>query len=435
MCPMIPERPRTIDFPRPGDLDENFTALERAALSEINSQVAAGNSLEEILNFIFEKAQAIIPCDRLGIAFLEDEGRRVVAHYAVSRYEPILLKKGYSAELEGSSLERVLKSGHPRVINDLAPYALAHPRSESTRLLLNEGIRSSMTCPLTVQDRRVGFLFFSSKYPNAYSEREISLHLQVAERLSQAVEKAYRIEQLEASKRAYMEMLGFVSHELKNPIASLITEGRLLGEGYLGDLSEKQADMVAKMVRKGEYLLNLTREYLDLSRLEEGKLEPSFQKDVDLETAVLEPALEVVLPQFEEGGIRLERELQGDKVLADCDPDLLKVVAVNLLGNAAKYGDKGGRAAVGLRADGGTVRLSVWNEGPGFPPGEKVRLFRKFSRLKTPELLSRKGSGVGLYTSWWIVRQHAGRIWGESEHGSWARFTFEIPRHPATTPL
>lgn len=419
-----------VDFPQPGHLAENLTAMEQAALDEINSKVAAGNSLEEILRFIFEKAQAIIPCDRIGLAFLEEEGRRVVAHYAVARYEPLLLKKGYSAELEGSSLERVLKSGDPRVINDLALYSLAHPRSDSTRLLLNEGIRSSMTCPLTVEDRRLGFLFFSSRYPNAYSDREVGLHLRVAERLSQAVEKAWRIEQLEASKRAYLEMLGFVSHEIKNPLSSLITQGKLLQEGYVGDLEPKQADVIGKMVRKAEYLLNLTREYLDLSRLEEGKLEPALAKDVELVSQVALPAVELSASQFEESGMTLTHGLEGREVRADCDPDLIKIVLVNLLGNAAKYGKPGGHAALDVRAEDGAVRVSVFNEGPGFPESERQRLFRKFSRLRTPELLAKKGSGVGLYTSWWIVRQHGGRIWAESSPGSWARFTFEIPKTP-----
>jgi hypothetical protein len=418
----------SVDFPQPVDLAQNLTAHEQAALSEINSKVAAGNSLEEILKFIFAKAQAIIPCDRIGLAFLEEEGRRVVAHYAVARYEPLLLKKGYSAELEGSSLERVLKSGNPRVINDLALYALAHPRSDSTRLLLNEGLRSSMTCPLTVEDRRLGFLFFSSRYPNAYSEREVGLHLQVAERLSQAVEKAWRIEQLEASKRAYLEMLGFVSHEIKNPLSSLITQGKLLQEGYVGDLEAKQAEIVGKMVRKAEYLLNLTREYLDLSRLEEGKLEPAIAKDVDLVGQVALPAIEIVASQFEESGMVLNHDLAGREVRADCDPDLIAIVMVNLLGNAVKYGNAGGAAALDIHAEDGSVRVSVFNEGPGFPDSERPRLFRKFSRLKTPELISKKGSGVGLYTSWWIVRQHGGRIWAESSPGQWARFTFEIPK-------
>jgi len=74
------------------------------------------------------------------------------------------------------------------------------------------------------------------------------------------------------------------------------------------------------------------------------------------------------------------------------------------------------------------VALAVWNEGPGFPEAEKSRLFRKFSRLQTPELLKQKGTGVGLYTSWRIVRLHGGRIRADSEEGHWAEFRVELPQ-------
>ena len=93
------------------------------------------------------------------------------------------------------------------------------------------------------------------------------------------------------------------------------------------------------------------------------------------------------------------------------------------------------------RRENGRVRLrteptsrgaafSVWNEGPGFPASQRPRLFRKFSRLDTPELRKRKGTGVGLYTSWRIVTLHGGRIDAMSEEGAWAEFRVEIPRLP-----
>jgi K+-sensing histidine kinase KdpD len=69
----------------------------------------------------------------------------------------------------------------------------------------------------------------------------------------------------------------------------------------------------------------------------------------------------------------------------------------------------------------------VWNEGPGFPESEKIRLFKRFSILQTPELARRKGHGVGLYVTWKIIMLHGGRIWADSKHGEWAVFTFEIP--------
>jgi signal transduction histidine kinase len=99
----------------------------------------------------------------------------------------------------------------------------------------------------------------------------------------------------------------------------------------------------------------------------------------------------------------------------------------NLLSNAAKYGNNGGRAVLTVSLSGERLRVSVWNEGPGFPESEKIRLFRRFSKIQTPELLKRKGHGVGLYVSWNIIQLHGGRIWASSQHGQWAEFSFELP--------
>lgn len=427
MTPDWKDTPHSLDFPAPRDLDERFTEAEDSILDTINRKVAGGRSLNEIIEFVFESTSPIMPCDRVGLAFLEEGGKRVVAHYARAKYEPLFLKTGYAADLKGSSLERVMRLGEPRVIGDLELYMRAHPRSDSTKLLLREGVRSSMTCPIVVEGRPLGFFFRSSRFPNAYSEREMRLHTAVAERLGQAVEKAWRIEQLEASNRAYMEMLGFVSHEIKNPLASIISEARILHQGYLGDLDPKQTEMVGKMLRKSEYLLNLTREYLDLARMEEGRMELNARKEVDLLSGIVEPSLEMVQAQVEERKQALDVRVPTG-LPVECDAELMKIVVTNLVGNASKYGNGGGALELSAEKDTRRFLFSVWNEGPGFPESEKQRLFRRFSRLQTPELLGRKGSGVGLYTCWNIVQLHGGRIWADSEVGKWARFSFEIPQ-------
>lgn len=415
------------DFPRPQGLDDTYREAEARVLLHINDQVAAGESIDDILGFIFRETRGIMPCDRIGLALLEEGGRRVVAHVAVAEYAPLFLHKGYGADLEATSLGRVLRSGEPRIIADLERYALAKPHSEATRMLLREGVRSSMTCPLSVQGRPLGFLFRSSRYPGAYGEREVFLHRQMAARLGQAVEKAWRIQVLQATTRAYTEMLGFVAHELKSPLASIISEGRVLEQGYLGDLTDPQAKHVVKIVRKAEYLLGLTRDYLDLAHIESGNLALSPREGVDLEREVLSPALELVEAQYAEKGMRLEREGQAPAAV-QCDPNLLQVVAANLLGNAAKYGHDGGRVVLASSGDGAGFTFSVWNEGPGFPEAQKRNLFRRFSRLQTPELLKRRGTGVGLYTSWFVVQLHGGRIAAESREGEWARFTVTVPQ-------
>ncbi|MGC8763306.1 MAG: sensor histidine kinase, partial [Acidobacteriota bacterium] len=390
-------QPPPLDFPPPGGLPARYDEAEQTAMEAITSRVLEGQSLEEVLDSLFDASSALVPFDRIGVAFLEEGGLRAVCHYARARYEPVLLGKGYAADLRGSSLERVLADGRPRVISDLPRYALARPQSSSTALLVREGIRSSLTCPLSPAGRPLGFLFFASRFPEVYGEREVNILSRMAASLGWAVERAYRIGQMETALASYREVLRFVSHELKNPLASILSEGRVLEKGYAGPLSPPQKALLAKMLAKGEYLLNLIRGYLDLSRIEEGGLQPVLRPGVDLVKEVALPALEMVAPQFEAKAIRVETKLPEEPLLATADAALLRVALTNLLGNAAQYGRQGGRASLVLTAAQGSALFEVENEGPGFGAEEKGRLFRKFSRLSGAEAFHCKGSGIGLY--------------------------------------
>lgn len=271
---------------------------EQKVLDFINQKVASGNSLEEIINFLFEEMRKLIPIDRIGVAFFEENAHRMVLFHTVADYSPLYLDRGYTADAEGSSLKKVFDDDTPRVINDLEEYFQEHPDSESTRLLRKEEILSSMTCPLKVERRSVGLLFFSSRKKNAYTEHGIRLHLAVSERLSQAVEKAWRINQLAGSINAYMEMLGFVTHELKSPLDSIITMGNTLADGYLGEINQKHEDYVRRMIRKAQYLRDMTGEYLTLSRFESDKMELNLQ-ETDFFGEILNDSLEIVAPQAE----------------------------------------------------------------------------------------------------------------------------------------
>ncbi|MBN2172292.1 MAG: GAF domain-containing sensor histidine kinase [Candidatus Krumholzibacteriota bacterium] len=408
---------------------DTFSAAEAGVLDEVNRRVAAGQSLDAVMDWFFAATRAIHPCDRIGLAFLEEGGRRLVAGWTRTLYEPVRLRDGYAEDLRGSSLERVLREGSVRIIHDLARYGEEHPDSVSTKLLRLEGVASNMTCPLTVEGRRVGVMFRSSREAGVYDAHQARLHLAVAERLGQAVEKAWRIEQLEAANRAYTEMLGFVSHELKSPLASLVMDAELLTEGLLGALSDEQAERVRKMAGKAHYLMGLVKEYLDLARVEGGGLALDAREDVDFVGQVLEPSVELIAAQLAATGARLERDVQDPMPGVECDPELLKIVLVNLLGNAVKYGrEADGQVRVAARVAGGALRVSVWNAGPGFPPEARSRLFKRFSRVPSAELMKRRGTGVGLYTAWRIVQLHGGRIRADSREGEWAEFAFTIPQ-------
>jgi len=419
---------RFVELPRLAYETQGFSPAEREILDTVNQKVAGAESLERVIDFLFHATRSIWPCDRIAVAFIEEDGSRIVSHYAVADYEPLLLKEGYAGDVRGSSLAEVIRRGAPRIINDLEQYLRIHPESPSTKLVVREGIRSSMTCPLAINGHTIGLMFRSSRRPGAYNDHLARLHGAVAERLSQAVEKTWRIRQLEAANTAYFEMLGFVSHELKSPVASIATDAKLLTEGYLGELSDKQRAKLERVIVKSNYLLGIVREYLDLARIEGGTLAPNFRRVDDFVRTVIDPAVDIIQPQIEEMNVSVERDLPATPVAAHCDPALLTIVMVNLLGNAVKYGNRGGLIRVRAGIEDGHLGVSVWNAGPGFARSKRSSLFKKFSRIDSPELMKRKGTGVGLYTAWRIIQLHGGRITADSEEGEWARFSFRFPQ-------
>lgn len=407
--------------------EESFSDEERAILDHINLKVAGSKSLDEILDFIFEEIKKIIPCDRIDVAFIEEDNQRMVTQFVRADYEPVYLKKGFASDIIGGSIQNVFLSGMPSVINDMELHAQSNPMSESARMLLKEGIRSSMVCPLKSEDRYIGMFMCRSRSTNSYGIHQVSLQMAYAHRLGQAVEKAYHIAELSSAMSSYMEMLSFVSHELKNPLASIVMTAKTLSGGYYGAIDDRQKQAADRIIRKAEFLLNLTEEYLSLASIETGEFQVRA-REVDFYRDVVTHSIEIVHMMMQEKKINFRQDFVHELPPVICDPELMKIVLTNFLSNAVKYSNPQAVIRLNVSYDSGRIKLSVWNEGPGFPESEKIRLFKRFSILQTPELTQRKGHGVGLYVTWKIIQLHGGRIWADSEHGQWAEFTFEIPR-------
>jgi two-component system NtrC family sensor kinase len=244
------------------------------------------------------------------------------------------------------------------------------------------------------------------------------------EETSRALQKAYS--EVAERNRAYLETLGFVTHELKSPLASIVFGIGSLRERLLGPITEAQEAALRSAANSADYLNSTIANYLNLSRLEEGSLTLSLDR-VALQRTVLTPVLERLSELAKEHGMRLACEVP-EGLVARCDPALVASVVQNLLSNAVKYGRQGGLVRVAAKGvEDGFITVSVWNEGPGFAPETADRLFQKFSRLGHENADTKSGTGLGLFVSKQIVEKHGGRIWAESEPGRWARFSFTLP--------
>ena len=151
--------------------------------------------------------QPVFPYNRLSVAFLEKDGEVLRARWARADYPDLMLRTGYAGVLKEGSLPGIIASGEPRIINDLAAYLHHHPLSHATSLLVAEGIRSSLTCPLISMGKPIGFLFFSSLTTDTYKNVHTDAFKLIAGHLSVMIEKSNLYQQILSEKERSEHLL------------------------------------------------------------------------------------------------------------------------------------------------------------------------------------------------------------------------------------
>lgn len=184
-------------------------------LVALSSRIIRGATLEEALAFIYREFRSVVPYDRIGYADVDLESQTVTARWSQSSRTP-QLRPGYSAPLAGSSLELVLKHRKPRIMNDLREYLARHPSSRSTQLITREGIRSSMTCPLFLNGKPLGFLFFSSEEPDTYNSHHVRILKTISNQLALLL-MTTGIDSLAATERPVVPQPQPLSQPLSQP--------------------------------------------------------------------------------------------------------------------------------------------------------------------------------------------------------------------------
>jgi signal transduction histidine kinase len=233
-------------------------------------------------------------------------------------------------------------------------------------------------------------------------------------------------ENLRKLNRSYMDMLSFVTHELKTPIANSTMSAHSVLQRIFGPLTPMQEKMVGLICRNLDQSMTMIKNYLDLSRIEKDELRFT-PLTLRLRPEVVEPVLAELSTMISAHGMEVESTV-GEDVVLEADSELLRVVYRNLVGNGCKYGRAGGRIRLRAIDADDRYRFEVWNDGQGVAQEQMDRLFQKFTRIAEVRKVASKGTGLGLFICRTIVNRHGGKIWAEGQEGEWINFIFELPK-------
>nr|MBC8445354.1 hypothetical protein [Rhodospirillaceae bacterium] len=222
------------------------------------------------------------------------------------------------------------------------------------------------------------------------------------------------------------EFLSSMSHELRTPMNAILGLSQFLDNNPAEPLSSSQKEYVNLILKSGEHLLELIKQVLELSKIEAGHLEVTFQQ-VKIEP-LLEECLHTLSPRAGGRGISLENSSRGATIpQVWTDPVRLKQILLNLLSNAVKYNQENGSVAIDCRLMGeNTIRIMVMDTGGGIPKSKQKGLFVPFDRLGR-EAGEIEGTGIGLAISKRLVTALNGSIDFKSTKDEGSTFWIDLP--------
>jgi signal transduction histidine kinase len=345
-----------------------------------------------------------------------------VAHVDATKIERALdWRRRWAADPRATrGVAAVIRTGRSELHEELPESALAAPGdAEQLRLARELGMVSAMIVPLAARGRTLGAItFVAAESGRRYGRADLAMAEELGRRAGVAVDNARIWDEARRAILARDEVLAVVSHDLKNPLESVLLSSAML----LRSPESPRVRRCAETARRSALRMDrLIRELLDLSRLEAGRFTVELRPE-PLEE-VVEEALALAAPLASSKEIALAAT--GGPLGAEipCDRERVLQVLSNLVGNALAFTPRRGRVSVRLALREREVEVAVADDGPGIAPDDLPHVFERYWKSR-----SRRGTGLGLAIARGIVEAHGGRISAESRLGEGSTFTFTLPR-------
>jgi signal transduction histidine kinase len=378
-------------------------------LIEINHTLASTLDQGKLLRQIVDAARELTRSEASSILLL-DLGTDALRFEATTNLRAVELE-GVSVPREGSIAGWIVSHKVPLLVPDTSKDKRWDASVDEMTAFQT---RSIVGVPLTARDQTIGVLEALNKQEGVFSEDDATTLQWLAAQASVAIVNARLFQQ--------SDLVAEMVHELRTPLTALMATSHLLLRPEMGE--QQRRDLVGTLQRETGRLAQLTTDFLDMARLESGRVRFRFES-FQLADLIAE-CVQIVRPQATERSLHVVTRVPAGLPPVESDRDKVKQVMLNLLTNAVKYNKANGSIAVDVTTHARRIRVSVADTGKGVRAEVVTRLFEKFYRAPDSDQYA-SGTGLGLPIAKRIVEALGGDIGLLPADGAGSTFYFDLP--------
>ena len=404
-------------------------AAELATVNTVSQALVSEPKLDALISLIGEQMRQIFQADVVYVALRDPESELIHFPFAFGeKIDPIRFGEGLTS--------RIINSGMPLLIN-----ADLEDRSAQLRIeRIGTEAKSYLGVPIIVEKEAIGVMSVQNTIDEGvFDEDDLRLLSTIAANVGAAIQNARLFEETnrqsalaeearaaaESANRAKSAFLARMSHELRTPLNAIIGFTRIVKrQGRKSGLPEKQLGNLDKVLMSAEHLLALINAVLDIAKIESGHLEVRATEFKINE--IVDACLATSHPLVKGKQVRLTGQVEAELPPVYSDPDKIRQILLNLLGNAAKFTHEG-KIAVSVTRRDHLLYVSVSDTGIGISEEAMARIFEEFEQADSSTNRQYGGTGLGLSISRSLARLLGGDLTATSKEGVGSTFTLALP--------
>jgi signal transduction histidine kinase len=403
------------------DFCDSLTCLNQKfrRLFSMIQTIGSTPNLNQVLNIVSSQTAAVMNVKGITIKLLSADGKYL--RYAAAHGLPDAFVREKLVEVGKSPLNKRIIEGEPFITGNVS----AGDMFQFGEVLAEARIKSVLFLPLRLEGKVIGILGAYCILPDRFTDEDVDFFRLVGELVAIALENARAYEAVEKLVRERSWYMLRVAHNLRAPLAGMLSILDVVRGGYLGGLNDEQQEYLRRLERRSRTMLMLVNELMTLAKSREEK------KTGETKSAEPELVAQRIRRTFQD---RAAEKNITFSVTADADLppiqgnlEMVEQILENLVSNAIKYTLADGTVSVKLSRAAAMVRMEISDSGIGISKADRSRLFTEFFRAENARNVEKTGTGLGLAIVKEFVDKLGGRILVESEEGMGTIFVVDLP--------